>query len=73
MTLPMDYERNAHKTVIVLPFAIGAKVKIKGTDIEAITYSVAIGRDGFEYMVKWWNDAGQRGETWVQPCELELA
>ena len=67
------HSRNAAKNIIVLQFKIGDQVSIKGIEETGTVYSATISRDGIEYCVKWFNDAGTRGSDWFHPSELSVA
>jgi hypothetical protein len=64
------HNRYADQAVIVLKYRIGERVNIVGPDATGVVVAANISRDGIEYGVRWFNDAGTRSTDWFQAGEL---
>jgi hypothetical protein len=67
------HNRYADQPVIVLKWRIGQRVHIAGADADGYVVSANVSRDGIEYCVRWFNDAGTRSADWFQAPELTAA
>ncbi len=53
-------------------FALGQKVRVVGTEIDALVQQINYGMEGCQYQISYWHENVRRVE-WVFPSEIEKA
>lgn len=56
--------------LIRLAFKLGSKVRLVGSDVEAVVLVASVTTRGIIYQCAWWNDKS-RTECWFEEFELE--